>query len=157
MRIDEVSRVNDPQFLVGVNNIIAIMNASIANPNTMMMTSFEQMNVVGLRKITEVVNGKNKDQKLKLITSIIYGTDLGNIRAKVAAGDALKLAMEESIKFAITNQYSNERSDVDWTKFGADAFDVILSRACCRGSSTGGSGSSSLSLKSENLFPSLSR
>ena len=52
MRIDEVSRVNDQQFMVGVNNITAIMNASIANPNTMMMTSFEQMTVAGLRKIT---------------------------------------------------------------------------------------------------------
>ena len=128
MRIDEVSRVNDPQFMVGINNITAIMNASIANPNTMMMTSFEQMTVAGLRKITEVVNGNNKDQKLKLITNIIYGTDLGNIKAKVAAGDALKIAMEESIKFAITNQYGNERAVVDWTKVGADAFDVILSK-----------------------------
>ena len=128
MRIDEVSRVNDQQFMAGINNNTAIMNASIANPNTMMMTSFEQMTVAGLRKITEVVNSKNKDQKLKLITNIIYGTDLGNIRAKVAAGEALKLAMEESIKFAITNQYANERADVDWTKIGADAFDVILSK-----------------------------
>ena len=59
---------------------------------------------------------------------IIYGNDLGNIKAKAIAGDALKMAMEESIKFAITNQYGNERAGVEWTKIGADAFDVILSK-----------------------------
>ena len=128
MRVDDVSRVNDQQFLAGVNNITAIMNASIANPNTMMMTAFEQLNVAGLRTITEVVNGNNKDHKLKSFVNIIYGTDIGNIKAKIAAGDALKIAMEESLKFALTNQYGNERAVVDWTKVGTDAFDVMLSK-----------------------------
>eukprot|EP00930_Biecheleria_cincta_P009908 TRINITY_DN11179_c0_g1_i3.p1 TRINITY_DN11179_c0_g1~~TRINITY_DN11179_c0_g1_i3.p1 ORF type:complete len:560 (+),score=249.25 TRINITY_DN11179_c0_g1_i3:98-1777(+) len=125
MKLIEVATAADQQFNTAAGNITTVMNSSTTNPKTMVTAAFDQMDVAGLRKITEVVNGNNKDQKIKTIANLVYSNDQNIIKAKAKAAECLKAAMEESLRFALTNQYGNDKAVIDWQTCGSDVLDAL--------------------------------
>lgn len=62
---------------------------------------------------------------MSAITNYLYGLNISTIKAKGAASEALKDAMEESVKFAALNQYGSEKAIIDWQTCASDVLDVL--------------------------------
>ena len=124
-KAEDAAKGKDHYLNQAATNSMTLVKSSMANPKTTLTAAFEQLSVPNLRKITEVVNGNNKDQKIRTIMSVVYAAELAAIKSKIAACEAAKEAMEESIKFVLMNQYGNDKATMNWSACGSDVLDII--------------------------------
>ena len=124
-KVEETAKAKDLYLNQAATNSMTLMKSSMANPKTTLTAAFEQLSVPNLRKITEVVNGNNKDQTNRTITNAVYAAELAAIKSKTAACEATKEAMEESIKYVSMNQYGNDKANINWSACCSDVLDII--------------------------------
>ena len=106
-------------------NSMTLVKSSMGNPKTTLTAAFEQLSVPNLRKILDVANGNNKDQKIRIITNAVYAAEMAAIKSKITACEAVKEAMEESVKYVTMNQYGNDKAIINWSACASDVLDII--------------------------------
>ena len=124
-KVDDAAKSKDPYLMQVATNSMTLVKSSMGNPKTTLTAAFEQLSVPNLRKILDVANGNNKDQKIRIITNAVYAAEMAAIKSKITACEAVKEAMEESVKYVTMNQYGNDKAIINWSACASDVLDII--------------------------------
>ena len=81
-KVDDAAKGKDPYLMQVATNSMTLVKTSMGNPKTTLTAAFEQLSVANLRKLTEVVNGNNKDHKIRTITSVVYAAEIATLKSK---------------------------------------------------------------------------
>lgn len=121
--------VMDSAMLMGAKaNIELVAQTTADNPSRACYDIMETMSVLNLRKLVEVLNTKNGDQKFRILRGIVYSAALKDCKKIVLDIANLEGIMDVTMRYCVSTAYASEKGDIGWSLMSGHVMDIISAK-----------------------------